>query len=331
MKYLYIFFWGVLFFVGCTQEDQKEELQTESHTLKNSVTLDPVGIDMFKSYEGFILGNDHYTSRIIKYDETDFEKINAYGAEGDGPGEFRRAGYFDIHSDSIYALRGQSHIHIFHLKDGYNRTINLPDGILGGALRFSIQDSGILLFRRYHKKPIVKIDFHGNIVKEYGNWYGDFDDPYEKFVNNVSHLIYSSPYNKVLRIFKGYPYLEVYSKEGLLRYQKDFSDDHFIRDRYQFIENEHEADPENYRNTYHLFEDADIYEDRLAILVYRKGIGARDILLFEIMPDDLVLKGRYQFEEEPFENLRTIALKDRDTLIGFEHEEQDKFHILSLD
>lgn len=273
--------------------------------------------------------SDFSKFEILKLVKANLTTENVMGGEGRGPGEFYSIKYFDVVGDSIYAFVDQTRLHVFDTDGAYHRSIDLPDGILPTG-RFAATDDGIVLFRRYHEYPLVKIDFNGNVINEFGQWVGGFDDPRQQFVNNASKILYDTLNNQYLRIFTVYPLIEFYDKDGTYLHRIEFKDEPLLSERHQFITQEHQ-DPSKRSATYHLIEDVTLSGNQLALLVYNHNIGARDVLLLEIERGDASAFRRFKFDDKPFTTLTTIELLRENVLLAFSYENPSAIYTIELE
>lgn len=324
------FFLGlIVFFLYSCSNAPSNEVAFSSSEVTDVKDMGLRRIELLRQSGGHVYASDFSTFEILKLANMDLTTETVMGGEGHGPGEFYSIKFFDVFGDSIYAFVDQTKMHVFTTDGAYRRSIDLPAGILPAG-RFAATEDGIVLFRRNHEHPLVKIDLAGNVINEFGRWVGNFDDARQQFVNNASKIVYDPLHQQYIRMFTVYPLIEFYDLEGNYLHHIEFTDEPILSERHQFITEEHK-DASKRNATYHLIEDVTISENQLALLVYNHNIGARDVLLLEIERGNATRFRRYAFDDKPFSTLTTIELLGKNTLLAFSYGSPSAIYTIKLD
>jgi len=315
--------------ISCSPDKENNHIDFHSTEVVDVTELPFGRIDMLKQYEKYVFLNDFENSVILQYNKEEMKENNRYGRAGSGPGEFPGGvGTFEVYGDSLYAFVNQVQLHVFHINGSYERTINLPYG-MPSTVRFTMSEDKIVFFNRSNEHPFAIIDMNGEILHEFGKWYGNFSDPHEQFANNISDVLYDHVNKQFVRVFKGYPFIEFYSESGEFLNRVDLKDEPVIEERFEFMLNEHRNDSQNLRITYNHFRDSTIFGNRLALLVYRHpdDRGAKYVWVLDLSKGAIDGVERYSFEHKSFETLRTIELIENRLLLGYNFEHSSVYSI----
>ncbi len=322
---------GLLVAYACSSDTKGEQKQFRDTEIINEYKVPTGRITKLVNTNNAIIASNKERQRVYQFGKDSLNRISTYGRKGKGPGEFTEYGLvtFDVYKDIIYAISGRDKIHLFHLNEGYKRTISLPKGIIPYG-RFTVTDNGITLFRRFHQKPLVELTLQGNIKNKFGKWYGDYSDEFLKFTNNISHIVYDSQNKQYLRIFIGYPFIEFYSRSGKFLNRLNLKEEPLIAERYQYIQEQHEKDKENLKTVYRIFEDVSIHKGKLALLINRNDIGSRYFYTLNLSKGKVDGINRYKLNKKQIDEFETIEFIDDDMLLAFEYE-TSKIYRFQLD
>lgn len=152
--------------------------------------------------------NDYKNDQVLVADSS-LSLLYTFGKYGRGPGEFRGAGSFFIHDDSIYVYDvGGMRINVFTTSGQYERMINLPPVRLDWSKFAVVKDKMYVPSALRSDSDILILDLNGKIVEEVERNQGKFE------FNHYRMLL--SYKDQIIALNQSAPVVERFSDTGLL-------------------------------------------------------------------------------------------------------------------
>ncbi|MCH8491455.1 MAG: hypothetical protein LAT81_16245, partial [Oceanicaulis sp.] len=193
-----------------------------------------------------------------------------------------------------------------------------------------INEKGLVLFRRYHEKPFIIYDPVADSITPFGeNIFGD--DMRIAYLNNRSSIIFDSDTDIYIRVYQGHPLIEIYDKDLALVTRIDVGHIPIINERIVNIDElRRDNSPQQQNVSYILFNDITYINNTLSLLVYRQGIGARDIVSLKLEDNEITEINTYLFDDKEFRTLRSIEHISPSLMAGFSNTDVPSLFTIEL-
>ena len=275
----------ILSIVAASCNTQKIELPVKIGRMIPTAKLGPVGEDDFVSevftmdfFDDHLYIGDKGSCRIVATNES-LHVVNLFGKKGQGPGEFTYLEKIYIDEGRIHAFNGGLYrLEVFSLDGEIENSVVFPSVMFTQA--FFVKDSTLFVSTTRNEQAITAFSLDGSQKFGFGKLL-DLPSQKESLARSDRHLqpitIKEEPY--ILAVFVSEPRMELYSMKGDLLSTMDLSDMEQFASHTVFRDEQYQKDSNNRRNTYILFQDVVVREDRVYLLYVDRERMPRSIMV----------------------------------------------------
>ncbi|GEM_PF-4025933 len=308
LSLLSIFFIIIIECENNKKNTQLLEIESSLKVINDSIYIARVEKILFTGKNIYITEAKQHSVFIID-EKLNFK--NYFGRHGYGPGEFNIP--ISINSiDNLFFVYndGTRKIIVYDSTGLFVKDIDSPTQF---PLRFALDKSKNIYVSANQinaKGPLLKIDYNGNIIKNFGGWFL----PKKKWQRNTRNLrhVFINENNRLICVSCTEPFIEIYNLDGLLIDKIDISGNTYLKHtvkHYKKLYSEMEKDAHS-SSFYTLFRDACYYKNSLYLLYYSENKRFDSILKYKIDGHKIRFQKNYKINTRNKYVLKTLCVSD---------------------